>query len=278
AHHAFAQAVQFKARLVAREPAGSDTLYLGVSGDGAGPLRDNTIGVDNNPAFGIFQESAAPPTPPTNPFDARFLTIPGRDPTYPVGLGGGTFRDFRDFRSPAQVDSFRIKIEGDDLKTGRAVVSWSAAVLRQCAPAWTIKALSGGTPFPETDMLGTDSVSIPPDGLTTRYDLLIIKNGAINGPTGVPGARAPATYSLEQNFPNPFNPSTEIRFSLSRGGMTNLRVYNLLGQQVADLVSGYRPAGPYSVEFNASRLATGAYFYRLQSGTFSALKRMIYLK
>ncbi len=275
---ASSQSVQFKVKIVVTDLAISDTLYLGVSGDGTGPLRDNTIGVDNDPRFGIFQESAAPPTPPANPFDARFITIPGRDSTYPVGLGGGTYRDFRDYRSPAQVDSFRIKIEGDNLKTGNALVSWSKEYLALCAGGWSIKAIVGGTPFPETDMLMMDSVSIHADGLTSRYDLLITKNGALGVPTGVSPARTAATYKLEQNFPNPFNPSTEIRFSLSGGGMTSLRVYNLLGQEVADLVDGYRSAGSYSVIFNASRLASGAYFYRLQSSSFSSLKRMLFIK
>jgi hypothetical protein len=277
-HCADSQAVQFKARIVVADLALSDTLYLGVSGAVDGSLRGNTPGVDNNPKFGIFQEAAAPPTPPTNPLDARFITIPGRDTTYPIGLGGGTYRDFRGFRSAAQVDSFRIKIEGDDLKSDKILVSWSGTLLGQCATAWTIKPIVGGAPFSETDMLVKDSVSIPTDGLTTRYDLLIIKSGAINGPTGVAQNHIPSAYRLEQNFPNPFNPSTEIRFTLSQGGMTNLRVFNLLGQQVADLVSGYRPAGAYSVIFNASGLASGAYFYRLQSHSFSSIKRMLFLK
>jgi hypothetical protein len=127
-------------------------------------------------------------------------------------------------------------------------------------------------------MLASDSVFIPADSLATRYDLLIIKLGVKNPPAGIVPDRVPTSYRLEQNFPNPFNPSTEIRFTLSEGGPTDLRVFNLLGQQIADLVNGYRPAGAYSVVFNASGLASGVYFYRLQSRSYSNLRRMLYLK
>lgn len=78
--------------------------------------------------------------------------------------------------------------------------------------------------------------------------------------------RVPAAFELEQNYPNPFNPSTQIRFSLPRSRQVTLKIFNLLGQEVATLVSEELPAGSYSTRWDASGLASGVYLYRLQAG------------
>ena len=91
-------------------------------------------------------------------------------------------------------------------------------------------------------------------------------------------AERPVTYALEQNYPNPFNPSTMIQYALPRAGNTSLKVYNILGQQVASLVNEYQAAGKYSVKFDASSLSSGVYFYRVQSGSYSAIKKMMLIK
>ena len=88
----------------------------------------------------------------------------------------------------------------------------------------------------------------------------------------------PSSYSLSQNYPNPFNPSTEIQYSIPGSSNVKLIVYNLLGQKVATLVNEQKPAGAYSVKFNASNLSTGIYFYTLRAGNFMTTKKMILLK
>ena len=88
----------------------------------------------------------------------------------------------------------------------------------------------------------------------------------------------PAAYSLSQNYPNPFNPSTTIRYALASRGVVSLKVFNILGQEVATLVSAVQEAGSYQATFNASRLTSGIYFYRLKAGNFSDVKRMVLLK
>jgi len=88
----------------------------------------------------------------------------------------------------------------------------------------------------------------------------------------------PREYKLHQNYPNPFNPTTEIRFDLKEPGMTKLTIYNSLGQVVARLVNDYLPAGYHSVRFRNERAATGVYFYRLESGKFTAMKKMVMVK
>jgi hypothetical protein len=84
--------------------------------------------------------------------------------------------------------------------------------------------------------------------------------------------------SLYQNYPNPFNPVTTINFSLAKSGLTTLKVYNLLGQEVATLVKGEMTPGNHSVKFDDSKLASGIYVYRITAGTFSSNKEMMLLK
>lgn len=88
----------------------------------------------------------------------------------------------------------------------------------------------------------------------------------------------PATYSLEQNFPNPFNPSTVIRFSIPEISNVKLTIYNILGQKVAELVNSRLEAGNYSYNWDASGVASGIYFYELSTDNFSAIKKMMFLK
>jgi hypothetical protein len=88
----------------------------------------------------------------------------------------------------------------------------------------------------------------------------------------------PDKYMLYQSFPNPFNPSTTIKYSIPIGDIVNIKVYDILGKEVVKLVNEYKPAGTYSVEFNGSKFASGVYFYRLQTGSFVEAKKMMLLK
>ena len=85
-------------------------------------------------------------------------------------------------------------------------------------------------------------------------------------------------YSLGQNFPNPFNPITTIKYSIAKEGHVNLIVYDISGSKVAELVNEYKPSGNYSIQFSAGRLASGIYLYKLKSGNFSMSKKFILLK
>jgi hypothetical protein len=88
----------------------------------------------------------------------------------------------------------------------------------------------------------------------------------------------PGIFVLDQNYPNPFNPSTTISFSLPEKSFVSLKVFDLLGREVATLVSGELPAGNQSVQWNAANMPGGIYFYRLQAGTYSATKKLVLLK
>ncbi len=89
---------------------------------------------------------------------------------------------------------------------------------------------------------------------------------------------SPQNFTLSQNYPNPFNPNTIINYSLEKSSQVSLKVYDALGNEVAALVDEFKPAGYYEVNFNASRLSSGIYFYKLTAGNFSEVKKMTLLR
>ncbi len=86
------------------------------------------------------------------------------------------------------------------------------------------------------------------------------------------------SYKLEQNYPNPFNPTTQISYTLEKSGNVTLKVYDILGRVVANLVNSNQIAGTHTINFNASNLASGIYFYKLETGSFQSVKKMMLLK
>jgi hypothetical protein len=85
-------------------------------------------------------------------------------------------------------------------------------------------------------------------------------------------------YALTQNYPNPFNPSTTIKYVIEKQGFVSLKVYDMLGREVANLVNQEQGAGVYSIRFDASKLASGIYMYKLESGSFSKINKMMLVK
>jgi len=121
------------------------------------------------------------------------------------------------------------------------------------------------------------------NGVTYTYRLL---SRDINGTVheydmtadATPEAPLPTEYALEQNYPNPFNPNTSISYAVKEGGFVSLKVYNLLGQEVATLVSQRMEIGRYTATFSANDLPSGIYVYRLVVNDFTAQKKMVLLK
>ncbi len=102
--------------------------------------------------------------------------------------------------------------------------------------------------------------------------------GAINPVEPEELEGTPEEFELNQNYPNPFNPSTKISYSIPAAGNVTLKVYNVLGTEVADLVNSYHNAGNYKVNFSGSDLASGIYFYELRLGNKSITRKMILMK
>jgi len=88
----------------------------------------------------------------------------------------------------------------------------------------------------------------------------------------------PTQFLLSNNWPNPFNPSTRITYTIPKRSDVSIKVFNLLGSEVTELVKSEMEAGGYDIEFNASNLPSGVYFYRIQAGNFIDTKKMILLK
>ena len=88
----------------------------------------------------------------------------------------------------------------------------------------------------------------------------------------------PTKFVLSQNYPNPFNPSTTIRYNLPKEAMVSIKVYDMLGREMKTLIKEYKSAGSYNVEFNASNLTSGIYFYRLTAGDFTQVKKLVLMK
>ena len=102
----------------------------------------------------------------------------------------------------------------------------------------------------------------------------------VSTPTNITqnGNGIPNKYELNQNYPNPFNPATKISFDIPNSGLVTIKIYNVLGKEITTLVNEFKNAGSYTAEFYASGLSSGTYFYRIQTGEFSQVKKMILLK
>ncbi|HEX7573883.1 MAG TPA: T9SS type A sorting domain-containing protein [Bacteroidota bacterium] len=124
-------------------------------------------------------------------------------------------------------------------------------------------------------------ISIFGPGTGTDYHLASwfeVDDIALSGVSAIAPDTRPSTYSLDQNFPNPFNPMTTIRYGLAHRSQVTLAVFNLIGEQVATLVNEIQESGTHDARFDASGLASGVYFYRLQSDGFVRTKKLELLK
>ncbi len=144
------------------------------------------------------------------------------------------------------------------------------------------------TTFVTDTLMTTDSLTtaaaVTIDSTQSLYVALAratgtITNTLVSSGTAVKQESAvPQTFSLEQNFPNPFNPSTTMKFSLASPQQVRLTVYDLLGRAVSTVVNQFMQAGAYSVQWNASQLPSGMYLYRIDAGTFSSVKKLTLVK
>ncbi|GEM_PF-230915 len=115
---------------------------------------------------------------------------------------------------------------------------------------------------------------------TARPALLWLSQFIQANPMGVEeiGSTVPTNFTLEQNFPNPFNPTTNIHYSIPQASQVTLKVYDILGRLVQTLVNTEQKPGNYSVTFNAQNLSSGVYFYQLHAGSFTGTKKLMLLK
>ena len=147
--------------------------------------------------------------------------------------------------------------------------------------------IDAGDPDPQyNDPEGSQSMGLWPAKGTVRNDMgayggphsVILSDFAVTSVNDVGMNGQQQGFYLEQNFPNPFNPSTKIKYQIADAGFVNLRVYDVLGNEVVTLINNEMQAGSYEVEFDASNLPSGIYFYKIQSGSFVETKKMVLLR
>ncbi|MBI5403409.1 MAG: T9SS type A sorting domain-containing protein [Ignavibacteriae bacterium] len=110
----------------------------------------------------------------------------------------------------------------------------------------------------------------------TLYNVYVDTAEVVN--VGNINQNIPNEYKLSQNYPNPFNPSTLISYSLPKNGLVSLKVYDILGKEIATLVNENKNVGIYDVRFNADNLSGGVYFYRIMVNNFTETKKFILIK
>jgi len=124
-------------------------------------------------------------------------------------------------------------------------------------------------------VLAIDDLASGDSGVLKAW-CLVLRYQTIVG--GIQTIEIPNYYSLAQNYPNPFNPTTSIKFSVPTPEMVTLKIFDVLGREVAVLVNEMKQPGFHTVDFDASSLASGIYFYRIDAGQFTSVKRMVLVK
>jgi photosystem II stability/assembly factor-like uncharacterized protein len=208
-------------------------------------------------------------------FDSLIVLGLAGDPEFLFGTGkvkttdGGNHWEFTELNLDGVVNamSFRTCAEGWAAIENKFIITIDSGV------AWN------EYPTPNNiiieDLVFTDSLTgyaVGDSGIILKY------NAPSTSGNKLPDPSLPYIYSLSQNYPNPFNPSTMISYQLPAISEVTLKVYDVLGNEIATLADECKPAGRYKAEFNTSALASGVYFYQLIAGSFVETKKMLLLK
>ena len=167
---------------------------------------------------------------------------------------------------------------------GKKYLNDSTAFDNVYAPMTGLVRVTGSAPLTYPLTLKRIEIQLAGDNVqgkvTSGY--IYVDNLRLRYPGSVTGIEnsniVPGQFSLEQNYPNPFNPSTVINFNLIKSVKVSLKVYDILGRQVAELINRQLNSGAHSVTFNASGFSSGVYLYKLQTENGSSVKKMLLLK
>lgn len=225
---------------------------------------------------------------PTNGFGTIFslkIDIPsiGNPKAYAVGFYGGIF-ERSNVPVPVELSAFTANVNGNSVS-----LNWSTATETNNQGYEINRVINGkvtnigfvkgkGTSTQINNYSFTDnnlaagkySYQLKQIDFDGSYNIYNLNSEVIIG--------TPVSYSLSQNYPNPFNPATQIKYSIPENGFVTLKVYNILGKEVATLVNENKTAGDYSINFSAKNLSSGVYFYSIKAGNFTQTKKMTILK
>ncbi len=188
-----------------------------------------------------------------------------------LGFNGVTVTDAMSMSAITQNYSFEDAVEfavnaGNDILLYTSVLRNGTSLTKQVIDIIEQKIQQGKIPLSRIDESYNRIIQ-----MKTKYGLINSVNeyAYLNLPTG---------FELYQNYPNPFNPSTTIKYKIASAGLVKLKIYDVLGKEVSILVDEEKQPGIYKVEFNASKLSSGIYFYQLIAGDFVSVKKLNYLK
>ncbi len=193
-----------------------------------------------------------------------------------VKLGNNGIATFNvDFNSPGNYIARIFYQNTNGAQTGNVYLDGSAVASLSYKSNTDSTGLDMVSPLFNVASAGTHTIGI--SGNNINADWLQIVQRTVSAVRN--GGQHPNGYNLAQNYPNPFNPTTQINFTLAKTSNVKLIVYNILGQQVTTLInSRIMSAGEHSIQFDAHSLASGVYFYRLEAGDFTMVKKMMLLK
>ncbi len=242
-------------------------VYQITMDDKAGGSRVLKFGLDPSATDGIdiqFGESDVPPFPPAGVFEGRFLL--------PINDFNGTLGGYSDYRQGTLPftgqKEFRLSYQtglGSEIR-----VTWSFP------PEVTgkLQDIVIGTLI-NVDMNGSGEYTVTQPSIFNKLKLFINFNNVTDVPTE---SIMVNDFNLEQNYPNPFNPSTKIKYSIPSSELVQIKVYDLIGNEVSTLVNEIQSAGNHEVIFNANKLGSGIYFYQLRVGSKTLTQKMTLLK
>lgn len=204
---------------------------------------------------------------------------------------GGVAKANSDFSSVTVWDTTNSQISaGGDYNTARSVeidnngtvwVGHETGVASYDGSTWTYYN-SSNSPLPEYDGTTQLVYDIQVDENNNKYFLTLFGGVYIYNESVINDRESedaiPNKFKLSQNYPNPFNPSTTISYSIPEASKVSLKVYDILGKEVAELINTEKPAGTYDVNFDAYNLSSGVYFYTIKAGKFIQTKKMVLMR
>jgi len=239
-----------------------ENTYVGTTGKSLNGKCDSTgaaIGVED---FATGQSLTA---------DAQFSNCEGS--SYLETFG---FSNCSDDNTPARADFYEMTSLVADASNPNVSISGSRSTGFGISAEYS-KTVSHATFSAKDGSSTSDSI------MTTRFSGFLRPVSSLTGVDLNQGTLSPSEYVLQQNYPNPFNPSTVIRYQLSANSRVTLKVYDALGREVAGLVDGQQTKGEHAVIFNASRYASGVYFYRIEAVSndgkrFDSTRKLLLMK
>lgn len=198
------------------------------------------------------------------------------------GSGGTVYTDFVYQLNTTYLLAFKVEVNAGDNNDSVKVYVFSAPNVPKSEPTTPVLGPIGdaGT---NDNIGGVGAIAMRQGGSnqpTLRVDGIRVMTSwspatsVENGSSG----HLPSSFALSQNYPNPFNPSTSFTYQIAKEELVSLRVYDVLGQEVATLVNDIKPAGSYHVTWNAAGFGSGIYFARMQTGSFNETKKLMLVK